>query len=202
VPTNEDGEFELILGNRQLLSVFFIVVILLAVFFTMGYIVGRRLGPGTEVAAVAKPDAKPLVVESPTREPAKTQPKSEPAAAPTETAAQQPAEAPKPETGKAEPPKSAPPEKPSKKTPPSVANGQPAAGETYLQLTATSKSIADTYVDVLRKNKFHAIVAEVPEKPELFRVLIGPVEPGGVNKLKSDLQRAGFPGDQAIRRTF
>ena len=41
MPKNEDGEFELILGNRQLLSVFFIVVVLLGVFFTMGYIVGR-----------------------------------------------------------------------------------------------------------------------------------------------------------------
>ncbi len=38
----EDGEFELILGNRQLLSVFFIVVVLLGVFFTMGYIVGKN----------------------------------------------------------------------------------------------------------------------------------------------------------------
>ena len=42
MPKNEDGEFELILGNRQLLSVFFIVVVLLGVFFTMGYIVGRN----------------------------------------------------------------------------------------------------------------------------------------------------------------
>ena len=47
MPKNEDGEFELILGNRQLLSVFFIVVILLGVFFTMGYIVGRNSGTVT-----------------------------------------------------------------------------------------------------------------------------------------------------------
>ncbi len=37
----DDGEFELVLGNRQLVSVFLIVVILLGVFFSMGYIVGR-----------------------------------------------------------------------------------------------------------------------------------------------------------------
>ena len=42
MPRNDDGEFELILGNRQLMSVFFIVVILLGVFFAMGYIVGRN----------------------------------------------------------------------------------------------------------------------------------------------------------------
>src|SRR5688500_14219124 len=45
MPTNEEGEFELVLGNKQLLSVFFIVVVLLGVFFTMGYIVGRNSSP-------------------------------------------------------------------------------------------------------------------------------------------------------------
>src|SRR5579862_6192193 len=80
---NEDGEFELILGNRQLLSVFFIVVVLLGVFFTMGYIVGRNSGPmgGTEVVAARK-DPKPTVIES--AGPAKTSdPKPESAAVET-----------------------------------------------------------------------------------------------------------------------
>ena len=39
---NEDGEVELILGNGQLLGVFFIVVILLGLFFGMGYLMGRN----------------------------------------------------------------------------------------------------------------------------------------------------------------
>ena len=43
----EGQEFELVLGNKQLLSVFFIVVILLGVFFTMGYVVGRNSAPIT-----------------------------------------------------------------------------------------------------------------------------------------------------------
>ncbi|MBL8231093.1 MAG: SPOR domain-containing protein [Bryobacterales bacterium] len=41
----DDGEFELILGNKQLLSVFFVVVMLLGVFFAMGYIVGKNSIP-------------------------------------------------------------------------------------------------------------------------------------------------------------
>ena len=55
MPRNDDGEFELILGNRQLMSVFFIVVILLGVFFAMGYIVGRNSSPvgAPEVASAA-----------------------------------------------------------------------------------------------------------------------------------------------------
>ena len=39
---NETGEFELVVGNRQLLSGFFIVVLLLAVAFAMGYVVGQN----------------------------------------------------------------------------------------------------------------------------------------------------------------
>ena len=54
MPRNEEGEFELVLGNRQLLSGFFIVVILFGVFFTMGYIVGRHSSPpGAESAGGA-----------------------------------------------------------------------------------------------------------------------------------------------------
>ena len=66
MPKNEDGEFELILANRQLLSVFFIVVVLLGVFFTMGYIVGRNSTPvgATEVASAHNPQAKPIAVDS------------------------------------------------------------------------------------------------------------------------------------------
>jgi hypothetical protein len=47
---NETGEFELLVGNRQLLSGFFIVVLLFAVAFSMGYIVGRNSSPSAKVA--------------------------------------------------------------------------------------------------------------------------------------------------------
>src|ERR1700704_1966248 len=50
-----DGEYELVLGNRQLLSAFFIVVILFALFFTMGYIVGRNSAPTNSMATAAPP---------------------------------------------------------------------------------------------------------------------------------------------------
>ena len=42
MPKTEEGDFELLIGNKQLLTVFFVVVILLGVFFTMGYIVGKN----------------------------------------------------------------------------------------------------------------------------------------------------------------
>lgn len=75
---SEDGEFELILGNKQLLSVFFIVVVLLGVFFTMGYIVGKNSVP-PEIARrepiVVDPNAAPNKEPSP--EPA-AEPKQQP----------------------------------------------------------------------------------------------------------------------------
>jgi type IV secretory pathway VirB10-like protein len=81
VPRNEDGEFELILGNRQLLSVFFIIVILLGVFFTMGYIVGRNSAPLTELTSTTKQEAKPIVVEPAPRQPEAPKPEAPPPAA-------------------------------------------------------------------------------------------------------------------------
>jgi cell division septation protein DedD len=202
VPKNEDGEFELILGNRQLLSVFFIVVILLGVFFTMGYIVGRNSGPvsGPEIAAATarKPDSKPLAVDSAAPDTAAPAP---PASPPTQTARQQPppAERPKP----AEPVKEAPPRKPEPvKTEKAAPSDQPVSGQTYLQLTATSKREADLYVELLRKKGFEAFAAEIPEKPSMFRVLVGPLGDGSINKVRADLEQASFPGNKAIKKTF
>jgi cell division septation protein DedD len=194
LPKNDDGEFELILGNRQLLSVFFIVVILLGVFFTMGYIVGRNSGAVTaEVTPIPSVDAKPPAPEAPARAP-------EPAPAPpasTETVAQQPA----PTAPAAEPE----PERPKRETKAeahTVTGSRPVAGQTYLQLAATSQHEADILVDVLRKKDFRAMAAEIEEKPGTFRVLVGPITETTANKMRADLQGAGFPGNAAIRRTF
>ena len=49
----------MVLGNRQLLSIFFIVVILLGVFFTMGYVMGRNSGSGGAATAAAGPTGAP-----------------------------------------------------------------------------------------------------------------------------------------------
>ncbi|HEV2200848.1 MAG TPA: SPOR domain-containing protein [Bryobacteraceae bacterium] len=201
MPKNDEGEFELVLGNRQLLSVFFIIVILLGVFFTMGYIVGRNSAP--VLAEVQRKADKPLTADS-------TAPAAEPAPAvrektfPTETAQQIPAGSePSKET------KSAPePARPSsvapvkKESARAAVSDQPAAGRSYLQLAATSKREADVLVDVLREKGFRALTAEIQEKPGTWRVLVGPVPEGGTNALRSDLQKAGFPGNAAIPRAF
>jgi cell division septation protein DedD len=211
LPKNEEGEFELILGNRQLLSVFFIVVILLGVFFTMGYIVGRNSAPLVADATPAS-GTVPLVVDSPVPA-AGTAPADIPAAAPatasSQTAAQQPDTAPEKEPApapstKAEVPKPEPVKPARGEAPKKIAavNSQPAAGSTYLQLAATSKHEADVMVDVLRQKGFKAMAAEITEKAGTYRVLVGPVTDSTVNSTRAELQKTGFPGNAAIRRTF
>ena len=217
---NEEGEFELVLGNRQLLSVFFIVVVLLGVFFTMGYIVGRNSAPViAEVQRKAEPsltlDSTPPV-EPPPAVPAKGE------SAPTRTAQQLPADTsassePASETKK-EPESKSPAAETAKAAKPDLeaarikadeakkarasASDQPAPGQAYLQLAATSKREADVMVDVLRQKGFKALAAEIVEKPGTFRVLVGPVAEGTTNSVRADLQKSGFPGNAAIRRTF
>jgi len=196
LPKNEDGEFELILGNRQLLSVFFIVVILLGVFFTMGYIVGRNSETTTaEVTPAPSVDVKPPATETAAPEaPAKNPDPPPVASTPTETAPQQPTV---PAERTSDPPKREP-----KAEPRTAAGSHPTAGQTFLQLAATSKHEADIMVDVLRKKSFRALAAEIDEKPGTFRVLVGPITDTTANKMRADLQGAGFPGNAAIRRTF
>ncbi len=203
MPKNEDGEFELILANRQLLSVFFIVVVLLGVFFTMGYIVGRNSGPAVvDVASARKPEPKPMVVESPAAQDTAAPTPTPVTAAPTSTTPQREAEAPKPEPKREEPKKEAPAKKEKEKPAPAPVSAPPAAGQTYLQLVATAKAEADVMVDVLHQKKFKAIAVEIPEKPGLFRVLVGPLPDGTLNKVKTDLTSSGFPGDKAIKKVY
>ena len=95
-----------------------------------------------------------------------------------------------------------PPKREPKAEPRTASGGHPVAGQTYLQLAATSQHEADIMVDVLRKKKFRAMAAEIDEKPGTFRVLVGPITDTTANKMRADLQGEGFPGNAAIRRTF
>ncbi|MBZ5636110.1 MAG: hypothetical protein LAO55_23525 [Acidobacteriia bacterium] len=197
MPRNDDGEFELILGNRQLMSVFFIVVILLGVFFAMGYIVGRNASPvGAPEVASHRPETKSVDAEppSPTRESAKPAPVDSPKEAdspPKETASQQ---------GPATKP--TPPPEPVKAPSRAATSGQPESGKTYLQLSAIDHDKAEIMVELLRKKSFSAIAAEIPEKPGVFRVLVGPISDADINKTRADLTNASFPGKDAVKRTF
>jgi cell division septation protein DedD len=199
VPKNDDGEFELILGNRQLMAVFFIVVILFAVFFALGYIVGRPSPVVTtpEVAShPSKSTADEPVSKRDTPAPAPADAPAETAPQPKETAAQQgPAVKPPPSPEPVAP-------APAKASARVATSDQPESGRTYLQLSAVDHDKAEIMIELLRKKSFSAIATEIPEKPGVFRVLVGPMSEADVTKVRADLQNASFPGKEAVKRTF
>lgn len=188
MPKNDEGEFELVLGNKQLLSVFFIVVVLLGVFFAMGYIAGRNTVSGTKEVATSQPiivEAGPAAGSQPARAPAV----QEPAAKPPVGEEQRPvAPPPKPEPTRETKPVE-PPRKPPVAAPP--ASSEPPAG-TYLQVAATTKAEANVLLQVLTKRGFDARLATVPGQ-DLYRVVVGPVEGAqALAKTRDDLKAAGF----------
>jgi cell division protein FtsN len=199
MPRNDDGEFELIMGNRQLLSVFFIVVILLGVFFTMGYIVGRNSSPFSAADSHRQSDGKAMVVDSASR-PAPTgsgTPDDSRAAAAAPPANPPTVEQAKPEPGR-EPAK---PEKAPESASPTP--DQPSPGQTYLQVAAVQRAEAELFVDVLAKKGPHAVYAPVPDKPQTFRVLVGPFkDASSIAQARTDLQKAGFKGFEALVRKY
>jgi SPOR domain len=217
MPRNEEGEFILELGHRQLLSVFFIVVILLGVSFTMGYIVGRNSAPavatvvpsdhpaaeppsGAVTSAVGQPTAAPepplapgqVLVNQAVPSATVTMP-----AQPPTTAAQP--EAPAAVAARPAPTTTAPvaavkqqaTAASDRKTAQLHAVAQP--GQTYLQVVAVKKPDAEMIAGILRKKGFlRAIVVPGPNET-LFRVLVGPLkDAAALAKTKVDLEAAGF----------
>jgi len=200
---NEDGEFELILGNRQLISVFLIVVVLLGVFFSMGYIVGRNSGPAvSEVAHDARPaksHAASAEVTSDAPKPAETS-AAEPDAGPRDRNAtgthvakdvpETPTVAPAPsipEKSKPSPTRQAAPPPAA----PASVTGDPSPGD-YWQVVATARPDAEIITEALTKKGFHALMAPAP-KEGVFRVLVGPLKDAGTQaQTRTALEAAGF----------
>jgi cell division septation protein DedD len=88
-------------------------------------------------------------------------------------------------------------------TPPVVAQPvKPMPGQVYLQVIAAPEVESTAMIQSLRKNGFPAITTKVPEKPELYRVLVGPLPEKGLDETRTGLQLKGFPADSAIKRTF
>lgn len=200
MPRNEEGEFELVVGNRQLLTIVFILMLLFGTVFSMGYFVGRNSAPESASGggAANPPPAQPGA----TREPPPVVPNLEPGQASVAPTASKPETGPaKPlETPKTTPAPAKPVESPAAALPPApvpiageeAPATQPAAGQTFLQVAAVRRPEAELMVDVLKRRGFPARIAPVPDKPE-FRVLVGPLQDAAtLAKTQADLALAGF----------
>jgi len=193
----DNGEFELILGNKQLLSVLFIVIILLGVFFAMGFLAGRSTSTSQVAASRIQQAPPPIVVD--------TAAKSSPATASEETAArkQDPPASPEPPVsgGSSVPPTetAAPPAPVPSGANPSGFIETPPAG-TYLQVAATRKEDGESMLGLLIKAGLKGYITPSPKSPELVRVLVGPFSGGeGMAEAREALKRLGIEKPYPIK---
>jgi cell division protein FtsN len=204
--TRTDGEHELVLGNKQLLSAFFVVVVLLGVFFTMGYFVGKNTATAgfnagqTASAGGTRPDAagKPLDTEAVTggMPPESTSPVVDPSAPAASLPSAQTSPATLPPTASITPPPDSKPDKSAAKRDADFPiDASPAKGneEMYLQVSAIRRPDADNLAKVLSERGFPAVLRESATKPGLYRVLVGPFKTNGeMGRTKADLKAKGF----------
>lgn len=203
-------EKELVLGNKQLVSFFFVVLALCGVFFALGYMIGRNSTKAVVAGLDGTPpsqagDGQRTQEPEPPRETAQADPGAAAAAQPSSPApanapdiAQQtqPArDAPPPQVSA---PVSVPAAKPAAATSASARQGEagqlisPEPGAIYLQVGALHRPDAETMVKTLREQNYPAVLA-TSSKPDFFRVLVGPYhQTAEVADAKARLKALGF----------
>jgi cell division septation protein DedD len=181
---SETGEFELVLGNGQLLSGLFIVVLLFAVFFALGYVVGQNSPRSAKLSDAGATPAtdRPQPVAS--QQPAVQQP-----AAGVDTPPQTPADA-TPTAGQETPAGASATTPEGGTAAPATESDEPAAGS-YWQVMALKQADAEVVVRTLKDKGFPALLA--PGRNNLMRVLVGPYKDlTAMGKAKTELENAGF----------
>jgi cell division septation protein DedD len=182
---NETGEFELIVGNRQLLSGFFIVVLLFAVAFAMGYVVGQN-SPRSGKVAAESPAASPSTPMDNSRPPAAAKAVPPPAdPSPSAETPREPDARPQLSTQPAREPDVAPPVSKASAEPPAAAPGS------YWQVIAAAQPDAEVIYKTLKDKGFPAYMSPGPNN--LVRVVVGPYnDTQTMGRAKTELENAGF----------
>lgn len=189
------SETEILLGNKHLLGIFFVIAILLGVAFTGGYMVGRNsIEKRPATVSAGTPDA----AATPTAPPSSLETHSVPASADTRISPRktnsQTAEA-------AAPPREEPLGSPKRKAATSPAPAEnvppggylPQTGQTFLQVAAVGRNEADGIADVLNKKGFHAHSVAKPGSATIYRVLIGPIrDTADLSNRREELRKTGF----------
>jgi cell division septation protein DedD len=187
-----DSETEILLGNKQLLGIFFVVAILLGIAFTGGYMVGRgSLERANDARAPAAPstsaaETHAVPADSSTND-------SSTSSAPVNQSQDTESTESKPVASNARPLGS--PATRSDPAPRPVADDTfaPSRGQTFLQVAAVGRDEAVGIADVLRKKGFRAHAVPKPGSPTFYRVLIGPVrDTADLSSTRDSLRKTGF----------
>lgn len=188
-----ESESEILLGNKQLLGIFFVVALLLTVAFYGGYKVGR--GGSTPKAAV------PTVTQEESAASASS------GAGETHVVSAGPTPASEVEsasTGKSA--ESQPLGSPKRKAPSHPESSEaeaggtsasesfaPQVGQQFLQVAAVGRDEAEAVADVLHKKGFRAHAVPKPGNVKLYRVIIGPIrDTADLSSTREALMRTGF----------
>lgn len=197
---SSERETEILLGNKQLLAVFFVGAALLGIAFTGGYMVGRG-GSGKKAASVSPPAgttaSNPQSASAPAPQGGETHsvPGDDGALNPNIPAASAVAKgsedllgARKKTAGKPEP----------------VVTGAavtavrsdgfvPQGGQEFLQVAAVPHDHALAVAAVLRKKGFPAHAVPKPGDANLYRVIVGPIHDAGeLSSTRDSLRKTGF----------
>jgi cell division septation protein DedD len=202
MPSRQDEEYELVLGNKQLLSLFFVVVALFAVFFTFGYSAGFTQGQQDRVVTIAsagQPDPPATDVRIPD---ALLEEAPKPAAnlAPTPAA---PAKVEPPKPQPAPPPKKQVPRPPkapeTKATAPATPDAAQIARGIHIQVAALRvKSDAQLLVSKLKAKKY-PVALYTQGGDGWNRVIVGPF--AGADAAKAAQKKLTSDGLKTILRS-
>jgi cell division septation protein DedD len=196
---SSETETEILLGNKQLLGIFFLAAVLIGAAFGGGYMLGRGAG-GKKTASPAVSGALN------SKDTAATSP-ANPAGGETRTVS--PPEAIAPDTSN---PSDQPSEPPALGSPkhrtaakvdaalPEVAAPAdaspkflPQSGQEFLQVAAVPRNEALSVADVLRKKGFQAHAVPVPGNVKLYRVIVGPLrDVADLSSTREELRKTGF----------
>jgi cell division septation protein DedD len=164
----ETEDYEIVVGRRQLASISFVVLVLIAIFCTVAYLAGKSLAPKVASApapqVVAPPPAAPVIPQiEATIAPIPTGPVPQPIQALV---------------------------KADLNDPPIFSN--PTPGAVYIQVGAVEKGVAAIFAAGLRGNGLESFVAPGPSE-KIFRVLIGPLpDPAAYQRAKEKLDQLGL----------
>jgi cell division septation protein DedD len=187
---SSESETEILLGNKQLLGIFFVVAILLGIAFYGGYMVGRASTGKTATVTTNSSSATPAA--SPAQNPNGSG--GETHSFPVDSASggdSTPAPSANPQSE--EPPLGSP----KRTAPQSAANDSetftPQTGQEFLQVAAVGRDEAEAVADVLHKKGFRAHAIPKPGNTKIYRVLIGPIrDAGDLSSTRDALRRTGF----------
>jgi DedD protein len=188
---DELQDTEITLGTGKLLGIFFGLVLLCSLFFTMGYLFGRANGAGSKTDIIggepsgASTAGKPSAVNKnsqagPAANTATSQPSSAPASASSVPGAPAANTAPAALV-------------PASSAPAADAQSRAPAGPIYFQVAAISKrEDADALVTALEKKQYPVFVATAPGDA-LFHVEVGPfIDPKDAEAMRSRLVNDGY----------